>query len=418
MLETLLRRLDMVRLTVTATALVLAMGCSGLVDDGGTGGLTPAEAAARQAFIDKALPALASCGSCHESMAGIDFMNGGGDLAKRDTLLAYEPAVVNIDSPRSSRLLTKGQHAGPPLDAIQTSGVLEWLELEREALGGGGTDPSLRTEPVLVQLCQPGELPNETTPNPLCPINVIPLDAVGEGAAGGKVSFVVQALSSGLYFTNLKVVPGATGVFMEHPLFVALGEDGAAPRKDCELLDEATGAVACADLIDRFFSTKVNIEAAAPVDQQLLNGGAHTFVNFRPTDKIAIHFKAVKPFQAETTPPVAGGCKQLALFKGQPQSAFQGTGLGVNCQSCHAGANANATLTMNISQIASTDDAQLQLTCNQILSRVNLQNFDTSSVFLAVDPANANHPVRFNATDFQTFKNRIIPWITAERDAP
>jgi hypothetical protein len=34
MLETLLRRLDMVRLTIGAAAMVLVMGCSGLIDDG------------------------------------------------------------------------------------------------------------------------------------------------------------------------------------------------------------------------------------------------------------------------------------------------------------------------------------------------------------------------------------------------
>lgn len=423
MLETLLRRLDMVRLTVTVAAIVLATACSGLIDDGGTEGLTPEEQTARQLFISKALPQLvANCQVCHDgSRADIGFMQGSNDLAKREALLAYQPQVVNTDAPGSSRLLTKGQHEGPPLDAIQTSDLLEWIQAERDVVGGGVTDPGLRTEPVLVSICT-GGLPDEpAAPNPNCLVNNVPLDAVGAGVPGGRISFVVQALSSGLYITNLKLVPGSNGAFIEHPLFVAFGEDGDNPRKDCELLDPETGAVACTDTIDRFFSVKMNLASDAPVEDQLIAGGAHTFVGFRPTDKISIHFKAISPFQQEGGEggdgTIAGGCKKLDEFKAA-KGALTGQGLGQNCASCHAGADPNATTTMNITQINSTDDAQLLLACNQVRSRINFQDINQSSLFLAPDPNNNSHPVRFNATDFQNFKNTLNPWIIAERDAP
>lgn len=424
MLETLLRRLDMVRLTITAATLILALGCSGLIDDGGNGDLSAEEARARLLFTQKAIPALEACRACHDAMLNIDFLAGGSDLEIRDRVLSYEPAVINLDATGSSRILTKGQHQGPPLDAIQTSDLLEWLQAEREAAGvGGTTDPALRTVPVLIQICQSGQLPNEVTPNPLCPINNIPLDTVGEGSAGSRVSFVVVALSSGLYLTNMKIVPGATGVFAEHPLFVAFGDDGiTSPRSNCETLDEATGAVACADTLDRFFNVKANMMTGAPIEEQLLAGGAHTFVNFRPTDRIAIHFRAVKIFQPGSGPPVALGCKRLDPEFKAARAAFNanvGAGAGgQNCAQCHAGANGNATATMNLSQINSADDTQLLTTCNNVRSRMNLQGIDASSLFLAVDPANANHPVRFDAGDFQSFKNLITPWAIAERDAP
>ena len=46
-----------------------------------------------------------------------------------------------------------------------------------------------------------------------------------------------------------------------------------------------------------------------------------------------------------------------------------------------------------------------------------------SGVFLAVDPANQNHPFRFNATQFNTFKNGppgagLLKWIDDEKTAP
>src|SRR5688572_33208709 len=100
MLETLVRHLDMVRLTIAAAAILMMMGCSGLIDDGGTGGITAEEAKARQLWLDKALPVLnANCATCHNgSRDVIGFMAGDNDLAKRDTILAYEPLVLNTDA--------------------------------------------------------------------------------------------------------------------------------------------------------------------------------------------------------------------------------------------------------------------------------------------------------------------------------
>jgi hypothetical protein len=53
------------------------------------------------------------------------------------------------------------------------------------------------------------------------------------------------------------------------------------------------------------------------------------------------------------------------------------------------------------------------------MTRVNLTTPDTSGIFLAPDPANANHPFRFaDATTFNAFKNPVLTWINAEKTAP
>src|ERR1051325_2515086 len=88
MLETLVRHLDMVRLTVAAAVILAFTGCSGLIDDGGDGGLTAEQIHARDLWINKALPALratnTNCTSCHDgSRANIGFVVGANDLDSR-----------------------------------------------------------------------------------------------------------------------------------------------------------------------------------------------------------------------------------------------------------------------------------------------------------------------------------------------
>jgi len=122
MLETLVKHLDMVRLSAPAlaTLAVLASACSGLIDGGsGSGTLTPEETAARQAFVNKAKPVLdLYCASCHSgSDPTVAFLKGANPMEVRDTLLGFDPQVVNLEAPASSRLMTKGAHSGPSLTA-------------------------------------------------------------------------------------------------------------------------------------------------------------------------------------------------------------------------------------------------------------------------------------------------------------
>jgi len=412
MLETLVRHLDMVRLTVATVALIVMVGCTGLIDDGGTGGLTPAEAKARKLWLDKALPQFTTnCQVCHDgSRVNIGFVEGTSDLGRRDTLIAYTPAVVNLDAPGSSRILTKGLHEGPALDAIQTSDILEWVQAEREALPDPGTGgPILETEPFLAQICT-GGLPGEAT----CPINTVSLDAIGDGVIGGKIQFVAQALGSGIYMTNLKLLPGAGGAFIEHPLFVSWPADPAMPPK--------------ADTIDRFFNVKLNLMMTATPEEEQIGGGTAAFVGFVATDKLTIHFKSATLYQPDAGGGPGGGttgCKVLASFKTNAQTLFSQpvAGAAQSCLSCHGGQNPNATSAMNLTGVDAADDPTIQLACNQARTRVNFQTPDQSSIFLAPDPANMNHPFKFNTAQLGTF--RVGPpgagnnkWIADEVVAP
>src|SRR5262245_59504558 len=206
MLETLVRSLHMVRLTAAVAALARTgfAGCTGRVD--GYGGSSDSSIA-KKAFIDKAFPPLqTNCMTCHNGSMDSDtqhigFLANGPDALKiRDTLLAYTPAVVNTDAPPSSRILTKGLHNGPALVNSDASAILEWIQAEKDAIPTPGDGaPSLETEPFIPRLCT-GGVPGDAT----CPINEVTLDSIG--APGSKIQFVAQALGSGLYLNNLKLV--------------------------------------------------------------------------------------------------------------------------------------------------------------------------------------------------------------------
>lgn len=392
------------RHALASIALLAAAGCTGLVGSGEgpeDPGLTPEELAAREMFVSKASPVLMqNCGGCHAGQrVGVEFLTGAEDMEIRDKLLTFEPVVVNLTAPASSRLLTKGAHDGPAFTATQLSDVLEWIRAEKDAQPDPGDDTiPLETEPFTPLICTGGTAPSAT-----CPINTVDLTPLG--IPGAKIEFVAQALGSALYLNQLKLIGGTNGAFIEHPLFVSWPAAGGEPLPDT---------------IDRFFNVKMNLEAN--ISEQIA-GGTAAFVGFVATDKISIHFKTVKEFQPETpddpTNPAGGGCKDLPSFKLNAQQLIQ-----QSCASCHANANdASATSAMNIVGIASTDDTMIQMACNQVRTRVNLITPDQSGVFLAPDPANNNHPFRFQAAQLATFKNGppgtgLLGWINAEKIAP
>lgn len=396
MLETLVRQLNMVRLTVGALALILMAGCTGLIDDNSEG-IAPEEKLARELFTTKAAPALnTNCLSCHNgSRPMIDFLAGASDLEVRAKLIGFDPPVLNLTAPQSSRLLTKGSHEGPALNASATSDLLEWIRAEKDAQPDPGlTDPTanLETEPFLPLICTSG-----TPPDVTCPVNDVDLTSVG--LAGSRVHFVAQALGSGLYLNQLKVIAGTGGVYLEHPLFVS-NPDGAEPIPDS---------------IDRYFAVKLNLMETT---EEQLGGGTAAFVGWNATDKISIHFKAIKPFQPDAGtgpgPGGGGGCKVLASFKTNAVPRLQ-----ASCASCHAGGDANAVSAMNITGFDSATDATAQTACNQVLTRVNLTTPDTSGLFIAPAVGNANHPFAFpDAGTFDAFKTPLLTWINAERTAP
>jgi len=402
MLETLVRHLTMVRLTVAAALVLSAVGCAGLIDDG-SGGLTPEQAEARKAFIQKALPRfIESCTVCHNgSRADIGFLAGTSENQIHDTIMGFDPQVVNTDAPGSSRVLTKSLHEGPELLPEQASDILQWINLEQAAVPdpGGDGGPIFETPQFLPQICTDESMPG----SPTCPINTISLDDIG--VAGAKISFVAQAFGSALYLTELRLIPGAGGVYIEHPLFVTWPGDATVPKPDS---------------LDRFFNVKMNLEATAAPEEQLIGGGLAAFVGFVASDKITIHFRVAGLFKTDdgggTT--VAAGCKRLDSFKANAQTSFAQpvAGAAQSCISCHNAGNAQSAV--NMVGVQAADDAAIQPACDQIRTRVDFQAIATSGIYLAPDPANANHPFKFNATQLAAFKANVDKWIADEQVAP
>lgn len=392
MLDTLLRHLPMVRLSVGAVALLALAACNGLIE-GGDGSLTPEQKAAMSAWTNKAYPHLQQqCVGCHSgSEADIAFLAGGTAPATRDTLLNSSLQVINLDAPESSRLLTKGPHAGPGLTAVESSDILEWIQAERDA-AGVMPDQGLQTGKFTPLLCTGGN-PGD----PTCPINHVALDGVG--LPGATIDLVAQALSEDLYVTDLKVTASVDGVYLEHPLFVSWPADPTQPETP--------------DTLDRFFNVKMD---EMPMATDPIGGGTAAFVGFTPTNQVSIHFKAISKYVADgTTGGTTGpsGCRQLASFKTNAQGP-----LNTNCASCHAGADANAKAAMDLTGIGATDDTTLQGVCNQVRTRINFQDTNSSSFYIAPDPGQVtNHPFKFggSAANFSNFKSAIDPWVQAEK---
>ncbi|HEY0193794.1 MAG TPA: hypothetical protein VGC42_21910 [Kofleriaceae bacterium] len=400
MLETLVRHLDMVRLSAGAILMFAAVGCTGLIS-GGSDGKTDEQNMATASWAEDAYPALkAACYGCHNgSRVGVGFLVGADADSVKKTLLAYTPAVINFDAPGSSRILSKGLHDGPALTASQASAILQWLQAEKTAQDHDPDHPMAvyKVAAFSPMICTAG-----VSGDPTCPTNHISLstiDGIGPMLAGVEMSFTAQALSDSLYVTNLTLNGGTSGVYLEHPLFVS----------------RPTGKDPIPDQIDRLFDVKENL-AGGKTD--VLDGGTHSFNGFDPAGMVEIHFKVVSAYKPDSggTTVDPGACKKLADFKTDAVAQ-----LNTNCAGCHAGtANAGAKSAMDLTGITSTDDAVLATTCAQVKGRINLVDTTKSGFYIAPDPAGgATHPFKFaTAAAFTSFKTPVDVWVQLEKTAP
>jgi mono/diheme cytochrome c family protein len=398
MMETLFKHRNLVRLSAPALAALIASACSGLIPGSDDSTDTPEQAAARAAFINQAKPHLdAYCISCHAgSDPAVAFLAGADPMAQRKTLLEFDPQVVNMEAASSSRLLTKGAHSGPALTAQQSGDILAWIAAERDAAGVSELDTGLETAAFNPDLCTSGQ-PGD----PTCPYNYVDIGGLVEGWAGAQIRFIAQPLSQDLYLTNLALQGGPEGVYLEHPLFVSWPAQG----------DPIP------DTLDRFFNVKLNMMPGAMAEP--IGGGTAAFINFTPTNQITIHFKVVDRYRPDTgTGSGSGsggatGCKQLASFKTNAQAP-----LNTSCANCHANAgNGGARGAMDITGIASTDDAILQGVCNQVRTRINFTDTNNSGFYIAPNPAQATgHDFKFPAqANFDGFKAAVDVWVQAEK---
>lgn len=265
---------------VMFAALIGMGGCTGQIEEDVPEGITPEQEAARKAWVVGAQPVLsANCAMCHGgSMPAVAWLEGGDDVnAQKEDLLTYTSPttmtmpLVDFNAPQTSLLIKKGGHDGPALTATQASGVLDWIQKERDATPAANGFPVM-TAPIALMPCTAG-----APGSPTCPLNTFPLDE--HGAPGAKVEFTASNLSGQLYLANIKVVPGPTGAYVDHPIFVSVPAMGE-PKLDP---------------LDRYATVKLNIAAGAAVAMQQLGTGSATFPMFNPAEPLAFYAKAVGP---------------------------------------------------------------------------------------------------------------------------
>lgn len=265
------------RISPFALALLFT-ACTGEIQEDIPEGITPAQEAARKAWVIGAQPVLQErCGECHGgSMPAVGWLEGAPDIqAQRTDLLTYQTAamlsILDFNAPQSSPIIKKGAHDGPALSADQASKLVEWITKEREAEPEMSGFPA-KSDPLTMMPCTSGA-PGEAT----CPYNEIPLDAMG--AAGAKLQFTAGNLSGQLYLSSLKIIPGPGGAYVEHPILVSL------PAMGEPVLDK----------LDRYASLKLNLAAGAMTGT--LGNGTGSFPGFNPLDPIALYAKVVGPMK-------------------------------------------------------------------------------------------------------------------------
>jgi len=251
-----------VRFALIAIAGLLT-ACSGEIQSDIYEDLNPKEQVALEKWVEKALPVLGTkCVMCHDgSMPNIGYLSGATDLEKRMTLIAYMPAVVNMNAPQSSRMLTKGSHTGPALEAIEASNILQWIVAERDARPDIAPIRSAQMVPTLCTAGNPGD--------PTCMINMIDLSSLGQP---GTLEVVVSQLVADSYLTNIQIKAGANGLHIAHPVFESWPAGAMEPKPDP---------------IDRWFNVDVQI---APNAAQTIGTGEGTFKDFNVADALSMRF--------------------------------------------------------------------------------------------------------------------------------
>jgi hypothetical protein len=423
MLDTLVRHLDMVRLSVGIAAIVALTACHGLIsgpENGGGGNTTPEGEAAITAWEMDAYPVFENnCMSCHGATNGIGpgFLVGPGELDMRTTLLNFNPQVVDLNDASGSQVLTKGVHEGPAMSSTDSEAVLNWINAEATAQQTSDPTPIIETPQFVAELCT-GDTGMPGTSD--CPINYVKLDSLG--FPGAQIEFVAQALGTDLYITDLYAIASTDGLYFEHPLFTTF----------------PANAQPLPDLLDRFYDVKLNLATSTtPVtcpptgpSCDHIGAGASVFHDFSPTDPITISFKVLQGYMADSTPPPAPmGCDTAGLMSFVTNVAPLMNDPG-SCASCHSGQNTGATSAMPLldstgaaADLTSTTD---NTACLAVRSHVtclgsgscNATTIPQSPLLLAPDPAgDANHPLKLSTTTTPTlanFQSGVTTWINVE----
>jgi hypothetical protein len=283
-----------------------------------------------------------------------------------------------------SRLLTKGQHSGPELDARTPLGqdVSAWIKAELSAQVAA-KGQKVTTEPV--------SLANGTSVT-------INLARLASGMKGASLTFDVEILGTLLTLSKMVVhAPATNGIRVTHPVFIqVIGRTGTPDPGD-----------SCANV-----DTKVREK-----EEAILGPGTLILPQWSENAKLAISFDYVGPYAVSDGPNLDGGfeaaasgCKNVTGYQGIVTN-FTGAA-GLNCVNCHAGGSAQNALDMNELAQPSPDYSKA---CAAALFQVALGNKPNSPIILAVTGGLQGHAGGdLPAAQQQPYRDAILSWLAGE----
>jgi hypothetical protein len=409
MLETLIRHLDMVRLTLGALVVATVFsGCVGIIGDEQSDGLTANQRKARNQFTSKAYAVLVDqCASCHATLQNADFMRGATPLETYDVIKSFDPALLSPIDGTKARLITKGEHSGPAFNTNTKTGqvqsdyetVLDWLRAEQKAFGDVGTGSGSGSGAVTYILSGKITPTVCTTTRASCPVNEITLQGIRPDKSGvdAKVTFIYEVLaaSNAPYLVNLQLVGGAEGAYIESPLFLGYVAGSDKPTVDG----------------DAFYGIKTNVAAGKALS---IGGGFAGLTDLKATgeggvvNQIAMSFQVIDKYKPENIPTDPSVCKQVASFVTNVKPI-----LTASCAGCHGVAAGNAGAKGNLLFDPANDAA----TCQQAKRNASdLTNIPTTGIFLAPKPGANGHPFKLNPST--AWETAVTTWLTAEKNSP
>ncbi|MBX3246624.1 MAG: hypothetical protein KF901_05520 [Myxococcales bacterium] len=382
---------------VGLVALALLGGCNAAtleMQPGSTydAGLVTGDAAPEEEEVDPAAiyrstiePLLDNrCGACHDAdRTGPAFLAS----PSYETLFGY-PAIIDLRDPTSSRLLTKGAHAGPAWPASEAERVREWIRMEAARRMGGGDEEE--------DVADGATEPRDIVPG----LNVVELSEAAPELEGARLTFVATRTAAGVFLAELKVYAGEGGVRLRHPVLVTY-----------------RGGLPEPDPVDRFNGIEVSVGAyeSAPI-----GSGSVSLVAFPDDAQLGFLFGSIgrsggggDPEDPEDPEVPVDGCRAVAAFTAQAQpqlSAF--------CASCHSGGNATATSALDMTGVGNAGNADAQRrACGQVLGVINPANPSASSVWRAPDRSSdlTGHDFKFpTTTQLDDFRAALSRWLSME----
>jgi len=297
------------------------------------------------------------------------------------TTVTTWPGLVVGGNPGASRLYTyptSQGHPGSNLTAKQATVIRRWIEIVPS--GEGEDDGDVKETQLLT---------------PVEGLNEVPLDDLGEGLNGAKLTFVGDQLTAGFLLTQLQMHAGAAGVHVMHPLFILWCDGEATP-------------------IDAFAGLDLEVE---PNMSSAIGAGALSLSSFMAGCQYSVHFEVLEPTMGsgegdgDGAGGLTGGCNAVTSFTANAQPRFANI-----CANCHGGSNPTATNAMDLSQVRDLAAAAQANACAQVKGNLNLADLPASIIFQRVTPGQTTgHAFEFpTQADFNSFRDAVSAWAINE----